>query len=336
MPLIAATLLAVGGWIVPWQHDAGLAAVERARGGLGDVFLFAVRLDADGHPVLDGSAEAWAGTIRRVHDRGARAWLTVVNDLVSAGTSATLKDADIVHRLIADADARAAHSREIVALAKSLSVDGLDLDYENLPASERDAFTAFVGRLAADLHASDLSLSVTVQPKRRETSSKGPGAADWRRICAVADRMQVMLYNQHNAATGAGPIADLDWIGGIVDYGLDTCPASKLVPVVKVSGMDWGPAKAEWRSFAEVSSTRAALRPRLRREHVSRVPWFSYHGDDGRHVVYFEDAASLGAKAERLRARGLSTIVLWSLGSEDPEAIPQLVQTFRPAAGQKR
>jgi hypothetical protein len=244
MPLIAATLLAVGGWIVPWQHDAGLAAVERARGGLGDVFLFAAQLDADGHPVLDGSAEAWAGTIRRVHDRGARAWLTVVNDLVSAGTSATLKDADIVHRLIADADARAAHSREIVALAKSLNVDGLDLDYENLPASERDAFTAFVGRLAADLHASELSLSVTVQPKRRETSSKGPGAADWRRICAVVDRMQVMLYNQHNAATGAGPIADLDWIGGIVDYGLDTCPASKLVPVVKVSGMDWGPAKA--------------------------------------------------------------------------------------------
>jgi spore germination protein YaaH len=58
--------------------------------------------------------------------------------------------------------------------------------------------------------------------------------------------------------------------------------------------------------------------------------------DDGRHVVYFEDAASLGAKAERLRARGLSTIVLWSLGSEDPEAIPRLVQTFPPAAGQKR
>ncbi len=335
MPLIVATLLAVGGWIVPWEHDAGVAAVERAGGGIADVFLFAARLDADGHPVLDGSTEDWASTIRRVHDRGARAWLTVVNDRVGPGTLATLKDAEIVHRLIAEADARAAHSQEIIALARSLSVDGLDLDYENLPATERDAFTAFVRKLAGDLHAAGLSVSVTVQPKRGESSSRGPGAADWPQICEAADRMQVMLYNEHNASTGPGPVAGLPWIDGVVDYALGTCPAAKLVPVVKVSGMDWGP-KAEWRSFAEVASTRAEARPRLRRERASRVPWFSYRGGDGRHVVYFEDAVSLEAKAKRLRARGLSTIVLWSLGSEDPEAIARLVETFRPAADQKR
>jgi GH18 family chitinase len=100
--------------------------------------------------------------------------------------------------------------------------------------------------------------------------------------------------------------------------------------------MDWGPDKAEWRSFADVSSLMKSVRPRRRRERFNRVPWFVYKGSDGRHVVYYEDARSLAVKAERLRARGLTNVVLWSLGSGDPEAIPVLTESSRSAAGQKR
>ncbi len=336
MPVVLATLLAVGGWIVPWQHDEGIASVEHARGKLGDVLIFAARLDAGGHPVLDPRVGAWNATVERVHAAGAHAWLTVVNDRVPAAGASSLKDADIVHDLIASADARASHSGEIVALAKSLKVDGVDLDYENLPASDREAFTAFARKLSSDAHAVGMSFSATLQPKRKETSSRGPAAADWREICGVADRMQVMLYNEHNASTGPGDIASLDWIDEVIDYALGTCDAAKIVPVLKVSGMDWGPAKAEWRSFSEVSSTRSSYHPHVRREHVSRVPSFAYRGSDGRHVVYYEDAVSLDAKARHLRARGLSTLILWSLGSEDPEAIPRLVEAYGSAETQKR
>jgi spore germination protein YaaH len=153
---------------------------------------------------------------------------------------------------------------------------------------------------------------------------------DWAALCGIADRLQVMLYNEHNASTEPGPVASLDWISRVVDYGLRSCPAAKLVPVLKVSGMDWGPGRAEWRSFAESSSLLTARRGKLRRERYNRVPWFIYQGSDGRHVVYYEDASSLAAKAKRLRARGLTAIVLWSLGSEDPEAVASLAGGVRP------
>jgi spore germination protein len=320
---------AVGGWVVPWQYDAGMRSLDRAHGALRDVFLFAARLDGAGHPVLDERRDGWSPAVARAHAAGARAWLTIVNDRVSGQGAPVLKDAEIVHRILADPETRAAHRSEIAALAKRLGVDGVDVDYENLPSWEREGFTTFARELAAELRAAGLATSITVQPKSGDTVSRGPGAMDWPALCGIADRLQVMLYNEHNASTEPGPIASLDWIARVIDHGLSACPAAKLVPVLKVSGMDWGPAKAEWRSFPEVTSIVAAQRPRIRRERYNRVPWFVYRSGDGRHVVYYEDAKSLGAKAARLRAKGLTALVLWSLGSEDPETISRLAAQKR-------
>jgi spore germination protein YaaH len=152
---------------------------------------------------------------------------------------------------------------------------------------------------------------------------------DWPRLCRTADRLQIMLYNEHNASTEPGPVAGPDWIGQVVDYGLGSCPVAKLVPVLKVSGMDWGPGHAEWRSFSEVAATLAATGARIRRERTSRVPWLVYDSGDGRHVVYFEDGKSLEAKAAKLAARGFTSVVLWSLGSEDPDAIARVAGALR-------
>src|SRR6185295_6476953 len=109
----------------------------------------------------------------------ARAWVTVVNDVVKEGSSASvLKDSDLVQELLASGERSAAHRADIVKLAARLGVEGVDLDYENLPAGERDRFSSFVRALADELHARGLALSVTVQPKTGDSSSRGPGAMD--------------------------------------------------------------------------------------------------------------------------------------------------------------
>jgi spore germination protein YaaH len=321
---LAVAVLALGGWIVPWQHDAGVATLDGARGALRDVYLFAARLDGDGVPVLDERGDKWKETADHARRAGAMVWLTIVNDRVGATAPPALKDSEVVHFILADREAGARHRSGILALAKRLGVDGVDVDYENLPSSDRDGFTAFARQLAADLRAAGLKVSITVQPKSGETAARGPGGADWAALCTIADRLQVMLYNEHNAATGPGPVASLDWMTGVIDYGLGRCPASKLVPVLKVSGMDWGPSQAEWRSFGEVDSILARTRPRRHREGYNRVPWFVYSDAGARHIVYYEDTGSLTAKADRLRKRGLDNLMLWSLGSEDPGAIPSL------------
>ncbi len=310
----------LGGWIVPWDFEAGLQSVTRSGGLVDEVFLFAARFDSSGSIVLDERKARWADAVRDAHAAGARVFLTIVNDVVKEGSSPpVLKDSDLVRAFLASPERSAAHRADIVSLAARLGVDGVDLDYENLPAGERDRFSSFVRALADELHARGLALSVTVQPKTGETTSRGPGAMDWRALCSAADRIQVMLYNQHNASTGPGPVAGIDWVRRVTDYGLKACPATSIVPVLKVSGMDWGPDRSSWLSFSEATELIARVKPRLRRDRQDRVPWFAYRTAEGRHVVYYEDASSLRAKADVLKGRGLSRIVLWSLGSEDPE-----------------
>jgi spore germination protein YaaH len=327
-----ATPTGLGGWIVPWHYDAGMTSLREAGGAIGDVFLFAARLDDAGRPMLDERKGDWPQTVALVKKSGARVWLTVVNDRVAASGAATLKDADVVHAVLADPGRSREHRAAIVALARELSVDGVDIDYENLPAAEREAFTTFARDLATDLHAAGLAASITVQPKSRDSDAKGPGAMDWAALCRCVDRVQLMLYNEHNASTEPGPVAGVEFVSKVVDYGLKRCPASRLVPVLKVSGMDWGPDKATWLSFAEADSVIRSNQPRIRRTWKDGVPWFTYRGPEGKHVVYYEDAKSLAAKAKAVRARGIRAMVLWSLGSEDPETIPRLSSM----AGQKR
>lgn len=331
-----ATDTGVGGWIVPWQLEAGKASIERSSGALADVFLFAARLDPAGHPALDAHASDWPGMVAQARRAGARVWLTIVNDRVTAKGDVTLKDAEIVRELLDDPDRSRAHRAEIVALAKQLHVDGVDVDYENLPAALRDPFTAFARALSTELRAAGLASSFTVQPKTGDVDSRGPGAMDWPALCAAADRVQVMLYNEHNASTDPGPVAGIDFVGGVMDFAARSCPAAKLVPVLKTSGMDWGPKQASWVTFEEVGSRLHVTWAHPRRERTNRVPWFIYRGDDGRHIVYYEDAKSLAAKLDVLRARGFTRVVLWSLGSEDPDAPSRLAKELGRGSAQKR
>jgi spore germination protein len=327
----------LGGWIVPWDFDAGMQSVARGRGLFDEVFLFAARLDPSGRIVLDERKGHWPDAVRDARAAGARVWLTVVNDVVASGpTRSVLKDSNLVHELLASLERSASHRADIVSVATHLGVDGVDLDYENLPAGERERFSSFVRALAEELHTRGLALSVTVQPKTAESTATGPGAMDWSTLCSAADRIQVMLYNEHNASTGPGPVAGIDWVRRVADYGVKTCPAKSLVPVLKVSGMDWGPGRSDWLSFAEASSIVARVRPKIHREREDRVPWFAYRAAEGRHVVYFEDAQSLAAKSDVLRSRGLSRIVLWSLGSEDPDSPARIAGTEGKDGGQNR
>jgi Predicted glycosyl hydrolase len=59
----------------------------------------------------------------------------------------------------------------LVNLAVDRGYDGIDLDYEDLPAADRAVFTAFVDRLAAALHAHEKLLTINVYAKTAEPGS---------------------------------------------------------------------------------------------------------------------------------------------------------------------
>jgi spore germination protein YaaH len=319
----AASRPRLGAWVSYWELEAGLERVTRNPGVLDDVFFFVADQGADGLPALALEGGAPEALLRPLRGSATKAWLTVVNDTRGVAGKPRLKDSDAIHSMLAKAEARARHRRAIVELAIRCGFTGVDIDYENLLPEDRDRFSAFVKELSSDLSAHGLALSVTVQPKRRESQSVGPGAADWARLCEASDRVQVMLYNLHSSKTGPGPLADRPWIGEVMGYARSQCEAGRIVPVLKISGMDWGPGGVKDVTHADATALAGSEGAGIQRD-PEGTPFFHYEAKDGGHTVYFEDATSILAKVGWLQGLGYDNVVLWSLGREDPALLPRL------------
>lgn len=316
--------LRVGAWLAYWKYEEGIRAATFNAGTLDDIFFFVAHLGSDGRPRLALSRPGLPRDVARLSGN-ARAWLTVVNDVEGGGGErARLKDPEIVHEILDSPTRRAEHRRQIVALARENGFAGVDIDYENLWARDRAAFTRFIQELAADLRPAGLSLSVTVQPKVRERLSRGAGAMDWAALSAAADRLQIMLYNLHYRASGPGPISTPLWIREVLTFAASRCDAGKIVPVLKVSGMDWWEGNARNVTFTQALSLARRHGAHLERQSGSEVPHFDYTTGGVAHSVFFEDATSILAKLEVFPAFAIDRVVLWSLGGEDPTLLPRI------------
>ncbi len=307
----------MGGWITYWDFAPGMAFVDHQPNALRDVFFFIAHLDANGEPVLVNPDLPLETAVARVNAAGGRPWLTIVND-VSSNQGVTLKDPQVVHDLLANEESRAAHRAAIMALALRYKMAGVDIDYENLWARDRGLFTTFVRELAADARRHGVLLSVTVQPKLGERWADGPGAADWGPLCATVDRLQIMLYNLHSRATGPGPMATGRWITGVLSYANSQCDPARVVPVLKVSGMRWADGAVEGVQYDQAMALVQQHGASIARDADDQVPYFSYQADGRSHTVYYEDAVSLREKLSLIRSLGYRSVVLWSLGRQDP------------------
>lgn len=100
-------------------------------------------------------------------------------------------DPNVAHAILADPNRRAALAANLVSEARTLGYAGWQIDFEQVPWTDRDLLTALVQDCARALHAAGLSLSVAVIPRLRGddtaagcssiTSTNGPAPMTSRR-----------------------------------------------------------------------------------------------------------------------------------------------------------
>jgi spore germination protein YaaH len=241
------------------------------------------------------------------------AGLRVVPSIANAGFNR-----DVVLAAISDPASRTRHVQELARLAEDNDFDGLDIDYESLADEDREVFTLFVEELAAALHANGRLLSIAVHAKTDDAGTwGGPAAQDWVRLGAAVDEFKIMTYDYHWSTSEAGPIAPLDWVDAVLTYAATVVPPEKTWMGVHFYGYDWVGSAAESLEWQQIIKRAERNGAAIQRDQPGEA-WFTY--DDGRHTVYFADAAAL---AERLafvaeRHPQIAGIAIWRLGGEDP------------------
>lgn len=250
---------------------------------------------------------------------------------------ATNFDATVISRIINNPVDRSEHVREILELVIENEYDGIDIDYENLPVTDTEGFSAFISQLGTALHDHGKLLSLALHPKTTtEADWSGPGAQDWAVMARYADELKIMVYDYHWISYHAGPIAPLDWLEDVLEYAA-TIPEAKgkIIIGLPLYGYDWGPsgnAKAlTYDDTLKLMTEQKIDNPS--REHVddstdfcrfytdNNEPHFQYLLNGATHTVYFQDIQAIRGRVDIIKQypEVVKGVAFWRLGGESPE-----------------
>jgi spore germination protein len=329
--------------VTPMAHDPGLPdrlvsgyyakstledtlalATVRDRGESLDLLVFAShRVRADGS--VDGTIHS--DQVEAAGRMGGRFLLMFTNQ--NGGRF----DRDVVHALLRDPASRMRAVAGIRDVLRGHGALGVNVDFENVPPEDRRYLSQFLRELADGLHPEGFLVSVSVPAKLREDPLQAwSGAFDYPLIARICDLVFVMAYDQHYATGYAGPVAGIDWVRAVVDYGVTAIPAEKFILGTPAYGYDW---RVGYRGARAVPAFKAlemasSLGLSIGRHPEGQVPFFKYKERGVNRVVYFEDAESLALKIDLVKSIGLRGIALWRLGYEDP-AVWGVVADVAPA-----
>ena len=197
---------------------------------------------------------------------------------------------------------------------RGLGLDGIDLDYENLPTKCRGDYSAFIRKLSARLHAAGKKLSICVAytPGMSKTVPDA-GFYDPGVIAMHCDLVRVMCYDKHLASQpGHGPTSTAPWARSAMQYWLKHIPRKKLVMGLPAYSNDYDirPGGRGRQVDRASPDTTAPTRPRWRP--FERINVYRYADKDGNpRVFYASDSMSTQAHLETVRQLDLGGFGFW-------------------------
>lgn len=198
-------------------------------------------------------------------------------------------------------------------LEASKDFDGLQIDFENVPAKDGAHFVSFLKELKEGLNGKPLSIAIAARTRTLQND-----VYDYATIEPIVDRMLIMAYDEHWSTSKAGPIASTAWCKRIADYAKTKIPPEKLIMGMPFYGRSWSdknPAGAWYysrvnRIYSENDTSE------IKRD--AGVPYFTY-STTVNVTTYFDDEYSLFIKCRMYKDLGIDKIGFWRVGHEDPE-----------------
>ncbi len=244
---------------------------------------------------------------------------------------------ETVHRMLANPVARARLAQNLLAECRRHKYYGIQLDLENIPASDREALTLLVRDTAALLAPDGFQLSIATMYQRPEAPGEGGyarwlydnwlGAYDLAEITKHVEFVSLMTYDHHTERTPPGPIAGFPWVEEILGHCLKLVPKEKLSLGIPLYGRRWyagalrqnGAMLTATVNAPEAGSLAAERKAAPLWDPLERAPWYYFYRDGIREYVFYNDARSFRERYELVRQRSLHGFSAWVLGAEDPE-----------------
>ncbi len=303
----------VYGWHPYWASASAYLSYDYS--ALTHIAYFSYEVDTatGGFTTLRG----WNTTpvIDYAHQMGVKVTLTVTNFGAARNTE-----------LLSDTVKQRFLLTTIVQQLKARNGDGVNFDFETVPAAQKANMVDFCRRavrmIKKELPAAEISLATPAV----DWSS----AWDYPSLAGICDYLIIMGYNYYwSGSATAGPVAPLTGETQNVTRSIDTylnagVPPEKLLLGVPWYGYDWPVVSSERKAATTGTGTSRIYRAaeELAELHgrefdqPTGVPWVSYMAGADWRQLWYDDSTSLSLKYDLVKTKNLAGIGIWALSYE--------------------
>ena len=197
-------------------------------------------------------------------------------------------------------------------LAAAAPYDGLQINFENVPAASADAYLSFLRELRTGLGNKMLTVALAARTRILDND-----VYDYRRILPIVDRILVMAYDEHWSGGQPGPIASMDWSRRVAAHSLDIIGREKLIMGMPFYGRRWGNIAPNMAFiFSGIQNIINEENIRLI-DRINGIPNFRYN-TNVTMTVFYEDEQSLSLRMDMYRNMGVQAVGFWRFGQETP------------------
>lgn len=264
--------------------------------------------------IVANVGQAGQNYINWAHSNGYRVWPWVANEATNK------EDKDLTSEILNDYKLREKLINSIVSAVEMYNLDGINLDFENMYESDKDAYSRLVIELAPRLKELGKVLSVDV--------TAPDGSPDWslcfnRNVIGdVADYVIFMAYDQHNqSSTEAGTVAGCDWVEANINkfLGQEGVKPEKIILAMPFYTRVWNVTDGGLSSSAVDMKSQSTLIP-----DDAKITWddslkqnlAEYEKNGRTYKVWMEDAKSLKCKLDLVKKYNLAGGAFWRKDQE--------------------
>jgi len=224
-----------------------------------------------------------------------------------------------LNSLLSIQESRTALINNLISTALDYNLDGINIDFENVPEEASDSFIQFIRELSIPCRENDIVLSVDNYVPREYTNyynRKEQGI--------YADYVIIMGYDEHwSGSTEAGSVSSIDYTEEGIASTLKEVPANKVINGVPFYTRIWTTEGSNVSSEA----VGMAIAESWVKDYTSGAVWdektcqnYAEYESGGKYYqVWLEDSQSMETKLNVMSKYKIAGVAAWKLGFETPD-----------------
>lgn len=268
-------------------------------------FSFAKTEDGSNGDIISIADEDY---VKASHEKGIKVWGLITDNFNSKVSRAVVKSAKTREKVI----------NRILSLAKQYNLDGINVDFENIPGDSMREFTQFLRELSAALNNINLTLSIDVYIPRPWSSYYNRGE-----FGEIVDYFVVMGYDEHTEGSEtSGSVATKKWSEESITLTEKAgVPAEKLllgIPFYTRMWKETDSGNLETRAYGMAEGKKAM---------TDKGALFNWNEEDGQNYaeinynnalykMWLEDNKSVEERLKLINKYNIAGVAAWRKGLE--------------------